>query len=345
MKIFIDIGHPAHVHYFRNFIKLMEKKNYEFFISARDRNIIQYLLNHYQIKFFNRGKGGRGIIGKIFYLFKGDYEVLKLAKLFQPDLFLSFGSMYAAQVSKILNKPHIAFDDTDIAIFEHFLYVPFTDLIITPMNFLRNFGRKHIRFNGFMEMAYLHKKYFTEDKELKEKLSNQKYAVLRFSSWDANHDLLIKKTKKEEKIKLIELLKNEMDIIVVSENQSENELSTLKINYKPESFHTILANAFIYIGENGTTATEAAILGTPSVLISPLAKKVGNHLELSNKYKLQYIYDNLNEAIYFIKKLIKNNELKYSHQLRSEQLFMDKIDVTEFMMNIVEEFIKTKFHN
>jgi len=24
MKILIDIGHPAHVHYFRNFIKMME---------------------------------------------------------------------------------------------------------------------------------------------------------------------------------------------------------------------------------------------------------------------------------------------------------------------------------
>ena len=30
MKILIDMNHPAHVHYFRNFIKLMEAKGHEF---------------------------------------------------------------------------------------------------------------------------------------------------------------------------------------------------------------------------------------------------------------------------------------------------------------------------
>ncbi len=28
MKILIDIGHPTHLHYFENFIKIMENKNY-----------------------------------------------------------------------------------------------------------------------------------------------------------------------------------------------------------------------------------------------------------------------------------------------------------------------------
>ena len=39
LKIFVDIGHPAHVHYFRNFIKLMQDKGHEFFVSARDKEV------------------------------------------------------------------------------------------------------------------------------------------------------------------------------------------------------------------------------------------------------------------------------------------------------------------
>lgn len=37
MKIFIDIGHPAHVHYFKIFIWLMHKNGHSIFISVRER--------------------------------------------------------------------------------------------------------------------------------------------------------------------------------------------------------------------------------------------------------------------------------------------------------------------
>ena len=59
MKIFIDIGHPAHVHYFRNFIKIMEKNGHHFLILARDKEITQELLNHYKIPYVSRGKGAK----------------------------------------------------------------------------------------------------------------------------------------------------------------------------------------------------------------------------------------------------------------------------------------------
>ena len=39
MKILIDINHPAHVHYFKNFIKIMEKKGHEFLIISRNKEI------------------------------------------------------------------------------------------------------------------------------------------------------------------------------------------------------------------------------------------------------------------------------------------------------------------
>ncbi|MFW5804449.1 MAG: DUF354 domain-containing protein, partial [bacterium] len=35
MKILIDIGHPAHVHYFKNFITKMSQKGHSFIVIAR----------------------------------------------------------------------------------------------------------------------------------------------------------------------------------------------------------------------------------------------------------------------------------------------------------------------
>lgn len=56
LNIFIDIGHPAHVHYFRNFIKVMENNRHRFFVSARDKEVTLSLLNHYQIKYTSMAK-------------------------------------------------------------------------------------------------------------------------------------------------------------------------------------------------------------------------------------------------------------------------------------------------
>ena len=52
LKIFIDIGHPAHVHYFRNSIKILKEKGHRFCITARDKDVTIQLMNEYEIDFF-----------------------------------------------------------------------------------------------------------------------------------------------------------------------------------------------------------------------------------------------------------------------------------------------------
>ncbi|MBK9737119.1 MAG: DUF354 domain-containing protein [Saprospiraceae bacterium] len=149
MRIFIDIGHPAHVHYFRNFIKIMEDKGHCIFVSARDKEVAHSLLKYYNINFASRGKGRKSLLGKLFHILEADYKIFKLAKKFKPDIFLSFGSAYAAHVSKLLNKPHIAFDDTEHAKFEHLMYYPFSDAVLNPSCFGKKLGSKQIFFDGY----------------------------------------------------------------------------------------------------------------------------------------------------------------------------------------------------
>ena len=161
MRIFIDIGHPAHVHYFRNFIRIMTEKGHEFFITARNKDVTHQLLSYYDIPFISRGIGKNGFVKKLIYLFEADYQLFKLSKKFNPDLFLSFGSPYAAQTSKILNKPHIAFEDTEHAKYSHKMYVPFSDTILTPDSFIVDFGKKQVYFKGTMDLCYLNKKYLS----------------------------------------------------------------------------------------------------------------------------------------------------------------------------------------
>ena len=192
MRIMIDIGHPAHVHYFKNFIRMMEKKGHEFSITARDKEVAHKLLQAYDLDYVTRGKGSTYLVGKFLYIFTADYLLFKHAKKFNPDIFLSFSSPYAAHVSKLLRKPHIAFDDTEHAKLGHYLYGPFTDVILSPACFLTPFSKKQIFFDAYMEMCYLHPKYFMPSDQMLSDLGltkEQKYVILRFVSWNANHDI------------------------------------------------------------------------------------------------------------------------------------------------------------
>ena len=56
MKIMIDMNHPAHVHYFRNLIKDMEKKGHQFCVVNRDDGMINQLLDYYGIRHIIRNK-------------------------------------------------------------------------------------------------------------------------------------------------------------------------------------------------------------------------------------------------------------------------------------------------
>ena len=88
MKILIDIGHPAHLHYYRNFIKLMQDKGHDFVIIARDKEVIFRLLKFYKIDFLSRGRGGNGILGKVLYFVKAIYIIRHQAKKQKADLLI-----------------------------------------------------------------------------------------------------------------------------------------------------------------------------------------------------------------------------------------------------------------
>ena len=192
MRIFLDIGHPAHVHYFKHFIKQMERNGHSFLITARDKDVSLELLNCYNINYKNRGRGGVGLVGKFFYMIRADLFLLIHAIHFKPDIFVSFSSPYAAQVSWLIRKPHIAFTDTEHATLGNLVCTPFSKVVCTPSCYTLDFGKKHFRFEGYMELSYLHPNYFTPAPIILDTLgikAGEKYVIFRFVSWQASHDM------------------------------------------------------------------------------------------------------------------------------------------------------------
>jgi predicted glycosyltransferase len=339
MKVLIDIGHPGHVHYFRNLIKIMESEGHQFQIVARDKEVVFKLLDYFNIPYKSRGKGGKGVIGKLIYIFLADFRIYKIALKFKPDLFLSFSSTYAGHVAFLLNRPHVVFDDTEHAKFEHIMYKPFAESIITPSCFYKPMGKKQVFFDGYMEMCYLHVNYFKPNPyvlRLLQVKENEKFVIIRFVSFEAGHDIGHHGLDYKAKIILIEEIQKHVKVIISSESYLPKEIEKFKINIPPEMLHDALAYSALYIGEGGTTASEAAILGIPAIYINSLP--LMGYLQDEEKAGLLF---HLNDPKHILSKALQIIKDPYSSEkfkLMNAELLKSKIDVTAFMIWLIETY-------
>lgn len=342
MKILIDIGHPAHIHYFKNSVEILSKKGCEFLFVVRERDSTIELIENLGFKYISRGKGGGNIISKLLLLPVIDFKLYKIARKFKPDMFISFSSPYAAHVAKIMRKPHIAFDDTEHAVFGHALYRPFTDVVLSPSCYNAKLSRNQMLFNSYMELCYLHPNYFTPQRQIYKELGvneNEKYCVLRFVSWEANHDVGQHGLTIDDKINIVNQLSAHCRVFISSEQKLPDQLLKNRLNIHPSRLHQVLAFADLYIGEGGTTASEAAVLGTPAIYINTL--KAGL-FEDEIKYGLLYHLLDINEVITKAKEILNNDNSKTEYQAKRDVLLNDKIDPTAFMIWFIENYPESK---
>lgn len=342
MNILIDIGHPAHVHFFKNMIWAIQKTgHHNIKITARDKEITLKLLAYYNLNYDLVGSHKKEILHKILEIFNRDYSLYQVARDFKPDILIgASGNFYVSHVAWLLRKPAVVFDDTEHSIFELILNIPFVSKIVTPIWYKKKLGKKQIRYNGFKELAYLHTDYFKPNIKILEDFNinkDEKLIIARFVSWKASHDFGYTGMDNLSKIAIIEELSKHAKVLISSESELPINLRKYSINIPPEKMHDLLYFASLYVGEGATMATEAAILGTPSIYISPLSNTMGNFDELS-KYELICLTEDTNQMLIKAVEFLQSKDIKNVWRIRRDKLLNDKIDVTRFMIEFIENF-------
>jgi uncharacterized protein len=342
MKIIIDIGHPGHVHLFKNFALRMIDDGHEILFTCREKEAETSLLKAYGFNYKVFGKHYNGLIGKFYGLFKFDLQMFFTALSFKPSVFLSHGSIYAAHAAFILGKANIALEDTGNKE-QVFLYKPFTKFILTPSVFPNLYGKKQIKYEAYHEIAYLHPKYYQPDDSIFKFMNNKnrnKFVILRFVSWKATHDIGKGGIDNEVSKKLIDFFEERnYKIYISSEKKLPEKYEKYKISIPPHLFHHALYFADIVVGDSQTIVAEAGILGTPAIRFNDL---VGtnhgyHHVELEDKYKLIYNIHTKDKDKLFqtLAKLSDEGNTKVIWDIRKQQLFKEKIDLTEFLIDFV----------
>jgi uncharacterized protein len=342
LKILIDIGHPAHVHLFKNFALKMQFKGNSVLFTCREKEFILELLEHYGFQYKSLGKKYTSLLGKFVGMVEFEIKELFINLNYDPDIILSHGSVYIALSSFVLNTPHISFEDT-FNYEQTSLYKPFTKAILTSTYAHPNMGSKNVRYKGYHELAYLHPKQFKPDPSILNYLGikpEEKYFILRFVSWNASHDFRHKGITTQNKLILVQQLSKFGKVFISSERSLPVELKKYAFPIPSWRMHDAIAYCSLLIGESATMASEAAILGVPSIYLDNKGRLYTK--EQQEKYGLVFNYsESQQDQVASIEKAIElaqQKDVLSEWAERRDIMLKEKIDVTSLLEWFVENW-------
>jgi predicted glycosyltransferase len=175
-------------------------------------------------------------------------------------------------VGRAHGLPTLVFTDTESATLSNKFTFPFATQILTPRCYYRDAGPRHVRYDGYHELAYLHPKYFRPDPSITADLRvrpGERYSIVRFVRWKAAHDFGLAGHTDTQKVAVVRALSEHGRVFVSSEEALPAELAEHAFPLPPTRIHDAIAGASIVFGESATMCSEAAVLGVPSVFIHP----------------------------------------------------------------------------
>lgn len=343
MRILIDVNHPAHVHLFRCAAQEWAGRGHEILWTARDKDLVISLLEHYEFEFQVLSTYRRGLAPMGLDLVSRDWKLLHLVRRVRPDVMLGT-SVNITHVSKLTPAHSIFFTESDPHLIRLIAYLsfPFADVIVTP-DILPNLGRKHVRHTSYHELAYLHPTRFAPDASVLDDLgveAGQPFFVLRFIAWGASHDIGEQGLTLAARNRIIDLLAPHGRIFITAESELRPEFEPYRLPIGPHRIHDALYYATMFIGDSQSMAIEAAALGTPALRCNSMVGRTAVIDELENKYRLGYGFlpYEVDKLLAKILELLRKDDLKAEWQARRRRLLSDKTDLTEWMVEYIESY-------
>lgn len=348
MKVLVDIGHPAHVHLYRNLIRELKNRGSEVWVTVRNIDSAKKLLDLYGIEYLEIGSKNDSLLSKMINLIIYDFRVFKIIR--QQNIDIGIGSSIVLPHMSILKRfTSIILDDDDDSaepLFTAFAH-PFATLLFSPDSLRGRRRRKTtVFYPGYHELTYLHPDIFKPDRSvlalagLKE---SDTFFVMRFNAFKAHHDKGIIGISLAQKLELIRKLKPFGSILITTERDIEPELKDYQLDIPPDKIHSLLSYARLFIGDSQTMTSEAAVLGTPALRMNSFAGRISYLEEEDKKYHLTYSFspDQFREMMTKIDELLAMSDLKTEWARRRTLMLKDKIDITGFLVQMIEGYPTT----
>ena len=340
MKILVDIGHPAHVHFFRHPIAKLRGRGHQVLVTSRDKECVIDLLDQHGLEHRVLSRQRTGLVGLAVELVQRETALYRLCRRFRPDVMAEIGGIFVAHVGKLMGVPALAFYDTENATLQNALTYPFAAAVVVPRCYTGTLpARRHIRYPGYHELSYLHPDYFTPDRDraLAAGLARDGDTFLvRVVSWRANHDIGERGWTPAVVRRVIDHLSTKGKVILSAEHLAGAEFAAHSYRGRACDLHHLLAHCRLCVGESATLASEAAVLGVPAVYAAHTGR--GYTDEQESRYGL---VTNLRAPVAEpILASVEEILARPDHQWRAAKraLLADTLDVAAFVADCIERF-------
>jgi predicted glycosyltransferase len=338
MRILIDVLHPAHVHFFRNFHDEMAGRGHELCITARDKDRSVDLLRELGLPYRQisaQRSGGRLAVEMV----QRTGRLLKVVRAFRPDVLTGIMGPSIAVAGRLRRVPAVVFYDTEFAVQTNRFVYPLAHSVCTPDCYQGRVRGRQVRYAGYHELAYLHPNRFRPDPDRLWQFGvdpNEPYALVRFVSWKAAHDRNERGLSLAQKRHLIDVLQNRgMRVHVSSEAPLPPDLAELEVKGPVDQIHHLLAYAQLCVGESATMSSEAAVLGVPAVFIATTGRGYTDDEETRYGLVRHFTGSQYEQAVAAIEKLCAEVPREFGQAAR-QRLLTEKIDVTSWMIDYFE---------
>jgi predicted glycosyltransferase len=345
LNILVELGHPAHVHFFQHPIRIWRDQGHRVLIVTRDKEITHTLLDEIGLKYLPLTKQRMHMWSQGIELLVRWAKIFYIIKRQNIDVAISISGISTAVPARLAGIVSITNSDTEDAKLSNNIAFRFSDIVLTPTTFLRQTDFKNITtYNSFHELAYLHPNRFTPDKSCLQDFhirEDEKYIIIRLVKWKAVHDIHESGITEEHLKDIIQLFtRKQYKVLLSSERPLSKEFEPYLVKGNFSHIFHVLAFSCGYIGESPTMAVETAILGNPAILINSRVRHLGNMIEFQEKYGLLYNFERYEAAVGFIRDDFFSEELRQKVTEGRKRLLEEKIDVSAWIAEFVVNYCR-----
>lgn len=301
----IDILHIAYWNFYKNIIRLLEKRGDKVIIFVRKRGpLLKVINNEYGLKdnvivtgryYSNRKKlflHPLRILPLIYYILKYKINVT------------TSDGFFIAAASRIVNVPTLMHsDDYEYRMSFGFSYFFATKMLIPDI--FKVDKQKFVRYYGCKEIAYLNDKYYQPNKNVLEELGvkERQYIFIRliensslnYAGYQNQHEVI--------KEIILKCKESNLKVLVSSEIAfSSSEPNCQILNSPIKDYHSILKYSALVLSEGDTMARESAVLNVPVIYLGGRNMEIhgyfrssSNFHETQSKNEIIEMIDNINK--------------------------------------------------
>ncbi len=354
MKLLIEAHHPAHIHFFKNAVRIWRQRGDEVLMLARDRDVMRQLLEAYDwIPSRLATSTRRSNRFPLREMLRRQLAVSAAIVRFRPDVVLSLMGSYT-QSARLFGVPNLVFTDSEFQHFNHRIAHPFATTIYTPECFDKPLGPRQKKYRGYHELSFLHPDRYRPDPAVVGRLRGNRnlengrekpspgpepfdYVVVRTSAWNTLHDIGQSGLGPSLDDLLSRLLRRHHVYVVPEGGRVDPKWARLKLSVPPHCYHDVLAFARLVVTEGASTASEAACLGVPSVYVNSTHR--GYLDDQERRYGLVFNHRRAEPALAKVHELLDAPPARSDLEAARERLVADHIDVTRFMVEEVDRTV------